>query len=299
MALAWRGPEVSVRARLIAVLLCTILGFAAAGCAPVRRGGSGVPPAGQFARDLPSGSTVDEVASADLDGDGRDEALVAATIPTQGASQLTALVFTADRRGAYTSVLRRRLRGDRWLPILVGRAGEGAPLAAVFSAQASREGSLAYLVVQRHGRTVAVTLEHTNLPHGRLRFVPEGLLESSGDTDRILRWADATWHREDLSSQYLPPLPADTITIAYTVDAIRGAMTETPRVVRARVGQHLFLRRMDRGDPSRVQVVGVDSSFTIRPDGIIVLRHPDTLEIHIESPAHSGRTLVLSVRVEP
>jgi hypothetical protein len=285
-----------VPTRPLALLVCTVLALAAGACTGFRRQGDGRPTSAQLGAGLPQGSTVDQVVYADLTGDGRDEALVATTVPNQAVRQLTAFVFSPDRRGRYRQILQRRLRGDAWLPIQVGRAGEGAPLAAVFSARGGRAVSLSYVVVQQHGRAVAVTMENAGLLTGAVRFVPEGLLESHGDTDRVLRWADATWQTEDLYSQYLPPLPAGTITIAYTVDAVRGPMTDTPRVVRARVGQHLFLRRMDRGDPSRVQVMGAAS--VIRPDGIINLQHPDTFEIHIEGPAHSGRTLILSIRVE-
>lgn len=282
--------------RFLALLVCMVLALATGACTVFQRRGDDRPTSAQLGAGLPQGSTVDQVVYADLTGDGRDEALVAATVPNQAVTQLTALVFSPDQRGTYRQILQRRLRGAAWLPIQVGRAGEGAPLAAVFSARAGHAASLSYIVVQQRGRAIAVTLENAGLLNGTVRFVPEGLLESHGDTDRVLRWADATWHTEDLYSQYLPPLPAETITIAYTVDAVRGPMTEAPRVVRARVGQHLFLRRMDRGDPSRVQLMG--SAYVIRSDGVIDLQRPDTFEIHIEGPAHSGRTLVLSVRVE-
>lgn len=284
--------------RSLILLVCMVLALAAGACTGFRRQGDGRPTSAQLGAGLPQGSTVDQVVYADLTGDGRDEALVAATVLNQAVRQLTAFVFSPDQRGRYNRILQRRLRGDAWLPIQVGRAGEGAPPAAVFSARGGNGTSLSYIVVQHHGRVVGVTMENAGLLNGSVRFVPEGLLESRGDTDRVLRWADATWQTEDLYSQYLPPLPAETVTIEYRVDAIRGPMTEAPRVVRARVGQHLFLRRMDRGDPSRVQVMGSGSSYAIRPDGIIDLQHPDTFEIHIEGPAHSGRTLILSVRVE-
>lgn len=285
--------------RSLVALAWMAVALSTGACAGVHRQADGRPTSEQLAAELPPGSAVDQVAFADLTGDGRDEALVAAAVPGQVHRSLTAFVLSADRRSRHTPVLRRRLRGDTWLPILVGRAGEGAPPAAVFSARGEGGAILSYIVVQRHGRALAVTMEHAGLPNGRVRFVPEGLIESSGDVERLLWWADATWHSEDLYSQYLPPLPVGTITIAYSVDAVRGPMTEAPRVVHARVGQHLFLRRMDRGDPSRVQVMGAGSSYTIRPDGVITLQHPDTIEIQIESPAHSGRTLSISVRVEP
>lgn len=284
--------------RSLILLVCTVLALATGACTAFQRQGGGRPTSAQLGAGLPQGSTVDQVVYADLTGDGRDEALVAATVLDQAVRQLTAFVHSPDQRGRYSRILQRRLRGDAWLPIQVGRAGEGAPPAAVFSARDGNGGSLSYIVVQQHGRVLGVTMENAGLLNGSVRFVPEGLLESRGDTDRVLRWADATWQTEDLHSQYLPPLPAETVTIEYWVDAVRGPMTEAPRVVRARVGQHLFLRRMDRGDPSRVQVMGSGSSYAIRPDGVIALRYPDTFEIHIEGPAYSGRTLVLSVRVE-
>ncbi|OFX26840.1 MAG: hypothetical protein A2Z07_01035 [Armatimonadetes bacterium RBG_16_67_12] len=284
--------------QFLVLLVCMALALATGACTAFQRQGDGRPSSAQLGAGLPQGSTVDQVVYADLTGDGRDEALVATTVPNQAVKQLTAFVFSPDRRGTYRRILQRRLRGDIWLPTLVGRAGEGAPLAAVFLARGGNAASLSYIVVQQHGRVVGVTMENASLLNGSVRFVPEGLLESRGDTDRLLRWADATWQTEDLYSQYLPPLPAETIPIAYTVDAIRGPMTETPRVVHARVGQHLFLRRMDRGDPSRVQIMGSGSSYAIRSDGVIYLQQPDTFEIHIEGPAYSGRTLILSVRVE-
>jgi hypothetical protein len=185
-----------------------------------------------------------------------------------------------------------------WLPVQVGRPGDGRP-AAVFAARGGSAAALSYIVVQQRGRAPQVTLENTGLLDGRVRFVPEGLLESHGDTDRLFRWTEAGWQPEDLGYQYVPPLPAGTEKIEYWVDAVRGPMTHAPRTLRLRAGQHLFLLRADRGPPGRVTLVGAPAVYTMGQDGVIALRQPGQFEIHIEGPAYSGRTLVIAVRVAP
>jgi len=66
-----------------------------------------------------------------------------------------------------------------------------------------------------------------------------------------------------------------------------------------RVGQHLFFRRMDQGEPSRLMFSGGGSSYAIGPDGVITLLQPDLVEINIEGPAYSGRTATISLRIDP
>jgi hypothetical protein len=233
----------------------------------------------------------------DLTGDGREEALAAAAIVEGSTRQLAAVVFEPDDRGRYAHAVRRPLQGDAWEPIQSGRPGEQAPAAAVFAARTTTTGNLAYVVVQPRGRRLSVTMENAGLLQGNVRFVAEGLLESRGDVDRLLRWGDSGWQPEDLGSQYLPVVPQGTVTVEYTVDTVRGPMIGGPRAVAARVGGHLFLRRMDRGDPSRVAIVGSPDAFTVGRDGVIAFHRADLLEIQIEGPAFSGRTVVISVRV--
>jgi hypothetical protein len=247
---------------------------------------------------MPDGTKVDQAVYADLTDDGRDEALVAATVKSGQGQQLLALVLTPEGRG-FMRLFERRVMGEMWEPIQVGRAGDGAPVSAVFAARAGAGGNLGYVVIQYRGRNLEVTLEQAGLFQGSVRFVAQGLLESRGDTDRLLRWTDAGWETEELGSQYEPALPQSTITIGYTVDAVRGPMIESPRIVQARVGQHLFLRRMDRGEPSRVQILGAAGAYAITPEGVVTLQAPGAVEVHIEGPAYSGRTLVITVRVEP
>jgi hypothetical protein len=280
---------------VLAVLISASL--TAAGCG--RGGGaSRRPTPAELAGGLPSGSQITELVFADLTGDGRDEALAAATILEGPAQQLTAVVFESDHRGRYTQVLRRPLQGDTWQPVRVGRPGEHAPVAAVFAARTVATGNLAYLIVQPRGRHLSVTMENAGLLQGNVRFVSEGLLESRGDVDRLLRWGDSGWQTEELGRQYLPPVPTGTVTIEYTVDAVRGPMIAGPRAVTVRAGGHLFLRRMDRGDPSRVSVVGPPGAFDVGQDGIVTFKRADVLEVQIEGPAFSGRTVVIAVRVE-
>jgi hypothetical protein len=286
-----------MRYRLLALLLF-VLTVTAGGCQARHGQGDNRPPESDVMQGLPNGTKAEQIVHADLTGDGREEALVAAILKSEQGTQLRALVLAREGR-RYERVFERRVPGDAWEPIQVGRAGAGAPVAAVFAARAGTGGQLGYIVVQHGGRTIAVTLEQAGLFQGAVRFVAQGLLESKGDTDRLLRWTEAGWETEELGSQYEPQLPQHTVTIPYTIDAVRGPMIESPRIVHARVGQHLFLRRMDRGDPSRVQILGAAGAYVIAPDGIIALQAPGAVEVHIEGPAYSGRTLVITVRVEP
>lgn len=287
-----------MRHRLGAALVYLTLAAVLGGCQVLRPSGAGRPTASQIAALLPGGARVDEVVYADLTGDGRDEALVAATVPSHGASPAAALIFAPGRGGRYGQVFQRYLPGVRWLPIQTGSPADGAPLAAVFASQTDA-GHLSYVVVQQRDRGLQVTLAGDGIVQGGIRFVPEGLLESRGDTDRLYRWGAAGWEAEDLGSQYLPPTPPATVVISYVVDPVRGPRVEGARAIRARVGGYLFLRRMDRGEPSRVQLSGGAASFTRGLDGLVALHQPDQIEIHIEGPAYSGRTLTLSVRVDP
>jgi hypothetical protein len=248
---------------------------------------------------LPGGAAVGEVASADLTGDGRDEVLVAWMSQAGAARQPIASVFTLDARGQHAQVFQRRIIGENWAPIQVGRPADGAPVAAVFSAWAGSEGTLAYVVVQQLAQQVQVTLENSGLFSGGIRFVSEGLLESRGDVDRLYRWSDSGWQAEDLGSQYVPALPPETTTVSYTIDAVRGPKIDVSREIRVRVGQHLFLHRDDRGEPSRIGFSGTPSAYSVGADGVITFLQPDVIEIYIEGPARSGRTLTLSVTVEP
>jgi hypothetical protein len=277
--------------RSLLLLACLVL---AAACGR----SAGRPDAAEFARRLPDGATIHELVFADLGGDGTDDALIAATVPAAGETVLAAFVFVGARGGRYEQALRRRLRGDEWLPVQIGRPGDG-PSAAVFAARGGSAAALSYVVVQQRGRAPQVTLENAGLLLGRVRFVPEGLLESHGDTDRLFRWDGSIWQPEDLGYQYLPPLPAGTEKIEYWVDAVRGPMTSAPRTLQMRAGQHLFLLRADRGPPGRVSLVGAPATYTLAQDGVITLARPGEFEIHIEGPAYSGRTLVIAVRVVP
>ncbi len=286
--------------RPAALIACAFLAVALGGCQVLRRSGGERPTATQIAEALPKGAAVDEIAYADLTGDGRDEVLVAATLPGQGdVKQATAYVFAQGRGGRYGPVLRRHVLGQDWLPIQVGRPGQGAPVVAVFSTREGSRGYLGFIVAQQHEGVLQVTLEREGIISGQIRFVPEGLLESQGDTDRIYRWVESRWQVEELPNQYLPPLPPETLTIPYTIDAVRGPMIQSPRSIRARVGQHIFLRRFGRGDPSRILFSGATSSYAVGPDGVVTLLQPDQIEIHIEGPAYSGRTLIMLLRIDP
>ncbi len=293
-----------MRNRLGLVWLCLALSGVLVGCQAQRPSGSDRPQApqvvaSQIAAGLPEGTRVEEVVLADLTGDGRDDVMAAVTFPAKDLGQPAAVVFTQGRGGRYAQVLRRNISGGSWLPIQIGRPAEGAPLAAVFATQAGSGAFLDYIVVQQHAGRLGVTLAQDGLFQGGVRFVPEGLLESRGNTDRVYRWGAAGWEAEDLVSQYLPPMPPGAVVISYTVDPVRGPRVEGPRAIRARVGQHLFLRRLDRGESSRIQFSGGTGSISIQPDGLIALRQADQIEIHIEGPAYTGRTLTLSVRVDP
>ncbi len=288
-----------MRHRLRAAMVCLLLAAVLGGCQVLRPSGAGRPTASQIAALLPDGARVDEVVYADLTGDGRDEVIAAVTFSSQDSRQAAAVVLAADRGGRYAQVLRRNMGGESWLPIQIGRPAEGVPLAAVFATQAGSGAFLDYIVVQQHAGRLGVTLAQDGLFQGGVRFVPEGLLESRGNTDRVYRWGLTGWEAEDLGSQYLPPMPPGTVVISYTVDPVRGPRAEGPRAIRARVGQRLFLRRVDRGESSRIQFSGGADSITIQPDGLIVLRQVDQIEIYIEGPAYSGRTLTLLLRVDP
>lgn len=87
--------------------------------------------------------------------------------------------------------------------------------------------------------------------------------------------------------------------IPYTVDAIRGPMITRSHSIRARVGQHVFLRRMDRGEPSRIWYASEVDSYDEASNGLIRLLRPGIMEIFIESPAYSEKTLVLSIQIDP
>lgn len=281
--------------RPVVWLLCAAFAAAFGGCG----GSGGRPTPSQIAQALPQGTTVDEVAYADLTGDGRDEVLVAATVPASDAPHHTAFVFGSARGGRYAPVLRRRMPGQGWLPIQVGRPGGSAPPVVVFGSREGLRGQLGFIVVLQHDGVVQAMLDRNSLLSGQVRFVPEGLLESEGDIDRIYRWLGSRWEVEEIPNQYLPPLQADAVIIPYTIDAVRGALIETPRSLRARVGQQVYPRRFGRGEPSRIFFSGATSSYAVGADRVISLLQPDTLEIHIEGPAYSGRTITVLVRIGP
>jgi hypothetical protein len=212
----------------------------------------------------------------------------------------TAFVYTLDGR-RYAQAFQRRILGDTWLPIQFGHPGPGTPFVAVFAARGGNQGLLRYVVVRHNGRAVVSVLDSNGVFNGGVRFVPEGLLESSGDTDRILRLGgDGQWQVEELGSQYLGELPHGTIKVDYFIDPVRGPMVDTVvREIRLQVGQRIVLHRTDRGAPSRIQFVGSPSVFEIGLDGSILARQAGVFEIHIEGPAYSGRLFTISVRVDP
>jgi hypothetical protein len=286
------------RTLVAAASLAVVL--SAAGCRLSRSALTGRPTAEQVAATLPAGTIVESVQFADLNGDGRDELFALAKMTEKTDRVPTALVFTLDGR-RYTQAFQRRLLGDTWLPIQFGRPGDGAPLVAVFAARGGNQGVLRYVVVRHNGRAVVSVLDNNGVFQGSVRFVPEGLLESSGDTDRILRLgSDGQWQVEELGSQYVGEQPHGTIRIDYFIDPVRGPMVDTPvREVRLQVGQRLVLRRTDRGAPSRIQYVGSPSVYQIGVDGSIVARQSGVFEIHIEGPAYSGRMFSIAVRVDP
>jgi hypothetical protein len=271
-----------------------------AGCQVFRPGLTGRPTAEQVAAALPAGTTVEAVQFADLDGDGRDEMLAQAKLAEKTDRVPAAFVFTRDGR-RYAQVFQRRLIGDAWLPIQFGRPGEGAPLVAVFATRGGDQALLRYVLVRHNGRKVVSVLDNNGVFQGGVRFVPEGLLESSGDTDRILRLGgDGQWQVEELDSQYARDLPPGTIKVDYFVDPVRGPMVDTPvREVRLQIGQRLVLHRTDRAAPSRIRYVGVAGVYEIGLDGSILARQPGVFEIHIEGPAYSGRVFSIVVRVDP
>jgi hypothetical protein len=268
------------------------------GCQSRRAPGAGRPTSEQIAAVLPKGASVEHLVFADLNGDGREEALVAAMVPTDGGRRATAFVYALEGR-RYTPLFERWLPGDTWLPIQLGHPGDGAPLVGVYAVRSGSQGMTRYLVVRHNGRAVVSALEHSGLFQGSLRFVGEGLLESSGDTDRLLRWTEGGWQAEELGGQYMPALPPETTRIEYFVDQARGPMIDMPRTLRPRVGQYIALRRTDRGAPSRVFFTGATSAYSIGPDGIITLVQPGVFQIHIEGPAYSGRVLTFQVQVDP
>lgn len=295
-----RGQTGHVSRRLAWPLAWVTLATILSGCQVPRPSVVERPTATEVAAALPKDAKIDQIVYADLTGDGRDEVLVAATLPDQRIQTLRramAFVFAPGRRGQYTPVLQRDVIGDGSLPIHIGRPTPGAPLAAVFSARGGSGGYLGFVVVQQRAGMLRVTLERHGLFSGGIEFVPEGLLESEGDTSRLYRWGATEWQAEDLPSQYLPPLPPDTVIIPYSVDAIRGPMITRSHRIRARVGQHVFLRRMDRGEPSRTLYGSNVASFDVESNGLIRLLRPGIMEIFIESPAYSEKTLVLSVRI--
>ena len=247
---------------------------------------------------LAKGTTVHQLVYADLNEDGREEAYVATMTPAP-EPHTAAVVLAPDGRGRMAIVFQRRLAGETWLPVQVGRTADGAPMVAVFSTRAGNVANLSYVVIQYARGIVQAGFDRAGLIGGRVRFVPDGLLETRGDLDRIYRWSDSGWQPEDLDSQYLPPLPPDTTTIEYRINPVRGPFIDSPRAVRMRVGQHLFFRRMDQGEPSRLMFSGGGSSYAVGPDGVITLLQPDLVEINIEGPAYSGRTATISLRIDP
>ncbi len=278
-----------------AALLCVGAILLVAGC---QRGSpSGRLSAEQIAAFLPKGTTITEVAYADLNEDGREEAYI--TAKTAPEVHTTAAVLAPDRRGQIAVVFQRRLAGETWLPIQIGRSGDGAPMIAIFAAQGGGAANLSYVVVQYLRGVVQATLDQSELIGGRVRFIPDGLLETRGDIDRIYRWSESGWQAEELGSQYLPPLPPETTTVEYRIDPVRGPFIDGPRALRMRVGQHLILRRVDQGEPSRLFFAGGGSSLIFGADGVITLVRPDLVEINIEGPAYSGRTATISLRIDP
>lgn len=258
----------------------------------------GRPTASQVATLLGNGITVQAVVFADLNADKQEEAYVSAMTPAPEPHTLAAVV-APDARGRMAVVFQRRMAGETWLPVQIGRTGDGAPMVAVFSTRAGNTANLSYIVVQYGRGIVQAGLDRVGLIGGRVRFIPDGLLETRGDLDRIYRWSESGWQPEDLDSQYLPQLPAETTTIEYRINPIRGPFVDSPRALRMRVGQSVFFRRMDQGEPSRLMFSGSTSSYSIGADGVISLLQPDLLEINIEGPAYSGRTATISLRIDP
>jgi hypothetical protein len=286
----------AVRAPLLVV--CLGLAIAAAGCRTSQHAPPAKPDAAIVAPLLPQGATVIEIDQADVTGDGHDEVLVAALDTTGGGKRPLAVILTHKDRG-FAPSFQRRMVGESWDPIQMGKTGDEVPLAVVFSTRTGGAGAFNYIVVQQVADVTQVTLERSGLFAGSIRFLNHGLLESRGDVDRVYRWSESGWQPEDLGSQYQPPLPAETITIAYSVNTVRGPVIDGPREVRARVGQHIFLYRTDTGEPSRILFTGTPSAYSVTPDGLISLLQPDVIEIHIESPAYSGREMIISVRIDP
>lgn len=285
-------------ARPILLVACLTVAALAAACRSSRPAVPVQPDAAQVAPLLPQGAAVVEIAQADVTGDGRDDVLVAALDTSGGRKHPLAVILTHKGR-ALATVFQRRMIGESWDPIQSGKTGESVPAAVIFSTRAGGAGALNYIVVQQIADVAQVTLERSGLFSGSIRFIDDGLLESRGDIDRIYRWAETGWQPEDLGSQYQPPLPPETITIPYSVNAVRGPMIDGPREIRARVGQHIFLYRTDTGEPSRILFTGTTSAYSVAPDGLITLLQPDVIEIHIESPAYSGREMIISVRIDP
>ncbi len=283
------------RVAVLAGLTLVVLTACQAPGPPARR-----PTATDVAAILSKNAHIDEITYAELSEDGRDEVLVAATLRTGGRKELTAFVLALEG-GRFRRVLQYRLRGEGWLPIQVGRPAPAAPVAAVFASQAGSGGYLDYVALQDYAGAIQITLARGGIFSGGVRFVPEGLLESEGDTDRLYRWVDSNWQVEELSQQYLPQLPPDSIIMPYIVDETRGPVTLVPQPVRAHIGQHVYLRRMDRGMPSRIMRPAGKSpdSHSIGADGLISLLQADEIEIAIEGPAYSDRWLFIRIRVEP
>ena len=247
---------------------------------------------------LGSGVTVQAMVFADLNEDKQEEAYVSALTSAPDPHTLAA-VLAPDARGRLAVVFQRRLAGETWLPAQIGRTADSAPMVAVFSTRGGSTANLSYIVVHYGRGIVQAGLDRVGLIGGRVRFIPDGLLETRGDVDRIYRWSEAGWQPEDLDSQYLPPLPAETTTIEYRINPIRGPFVDSPRALRMRVGQYVFFRRMDQGEPSRLMFSGSSASYSIGPDGVMSLLQPDLVEINIEGPAYSGRTATISLRIDP
>ncbi len=245
---------------------------------------------------LPDGTTIEEIAYADLDSDGREEVLAAATVRTPHRRELTALVAARGAEGRLSRSLQHRLAGDGWLPIQIQRPG-AVPLAAAFASNAGSGGYLDYIVVQYYAGAVQTMSIQGGIFSGRIRFVAEGLLESSGDVDRLYRWRESDWIREELPRQYLPVLPANTVVIPYLVDESRGPRRLDSRPIHARVGERIFLRRMNTGKPSRI-MYSPGQMLSIGADGAFTLLEPGTAEVSIENPAYSDRPLTISIRVD-
>lgn len=130
-----RGQTGHVPRRLAGPLAWVTLATILSGCQVPRPSAVERPTATEVAAALPKDAKIDQIVYADLTGDGRDEVLVAATLPDQRIQTLRrvmAFVFAPGRRGQYTPVLERDVIGDGSLPIQIERpAAEEAAHAVV------------------------------------------------------------------------------------------------------------------------------------------------------------------------